>query len=529
MTEPDTNPPVIHPPLIDPPPILPDTEEFAAYHQRRIHLFTLLTCVLSLLAVGACFVVGSGSLIMPFVLFAILAILIVIWHYPTATVYLVFFATATFELFDSNKPYAYLEKVPFFWNINTIFQTYAHVDFKALPINLMELILLLTVACAGIRAIFDHKRTMTLGPLFWPIVAYIAFVVFGWINGMSTGGDFKISLQEVRPQFYFLTAYFMVVNVISTPRHLHTLYWIMVLSIGLKGILYTIRRYTIYAGMPLPDQGVGSHEEAFLFDCFMMLLVVLSCCGLQKRLRAVMWFLLPFVVLGNLATNRRAGTAALILVFPILLLVAHRVLPKRRKFISALSLAVAILGPIYYYTFRHSDSALAQPARAIASQFEANVRDTNSNAYRDAENADLMATIHLAPIHGYGYGKKMLHAVPIADISKEYEWWDIMTHNQVLWVWMRVGTVGMLAFWMMVSTIIIQACQIIRSETASLEMKAAGIFSTMVICMLMLFGLLDMQFTNYRDMLFGGFCAGIIAIIPRLTPSLPTQEKEITP
>jgi len=529
MTEKDTNPPIITPPHIDPSPILPDNEEFAAYHQRRVHLFTLLTCVLAFLSAIAYLVVGSGSLIMPFVLLIILAILIVLWHYPSATFYLLFTATLLFETAVSNKPDAIVEKVPFFLNINTMVQTYAHADFKALPINIPEVLLFITACMAGIHAAFNRHGKILLGPLCWPIFAYICFVTIGWMNGMATGGDFKISLQEVRPQFYFFIAYLMAFNIVRTPRHLLRLYWIMALCIGLKGIIYTIRRNTVFAGMALPDQGVGSHEEAFLFDCFIMLLVVMSFCGLHKRLKTAMWFLLPFVVMGNLATNRRAGTAAFILVFPILLLAAHRVLPKRRKLISAFSLAVAILGPIYYFTFRHSESMLAQPARAIASQFEANPRDASSNAYRDAENADLMATIHLAPIQGYGYGKRMLHVAPIADISKEYDWWDIMTHNQVLWVWMRVGSFGMFSFWMMVSAIIIQACRNIRDETASTEVKAVSIFGMLVICMLMFFGLLDLQFSNYRDMLFGGFCAGMIAIAPQIKAEVSTQKKEVLP
>ena len=69
----------------------------------------------------------------------------------------------------------------------------------------------------------------------------------------------------------------------------------------------------------------------------------------------------------------------------------------------------------------------------------------------------------------------------------------------------------------------------LRSETANSEIKALGIFAMVVICMLMFFGLLDLQFTNYRDMLFGGFWVGILASAPRLTTFLTAQEKGISP
>jgi hypothetical protein len=516
----------MHDPDTNLPPILPAADEFAEAHQRRVYLFLGLASFLAIVSTIFYFAFDLESLILPAVLLVSIAVIIAIWNYPGVTFYLLFTATVLFELFISQSPDAIVEKVPFFMNLNSIVQTYAHVDFKALPINLVEILLGIAAVFAGLRAAFNHQNKVHLGPLFWPIAAYICFVILGWVNGMATGGDFKISLQEVRPQFYFFIAYLMAVNVVRTPAHLQRAYWIAVLGIGLKGIIYTVRRFTVFANMPVPEQGVGSHEEAFFFDCFEMLLMVLSFCKIHKHLRTVMWLLIPFVVLGNLATNRRAGTAAITIVIPILMLVVHRALPERRKLITVAGIAMAILFPIYYFSFKNSDSMLGQPARAISSQFSPTDRDASSNEYRDAENADLYATIKLAPLHGYGYGKRMLHVVPIADISNAYEWWDIMTHNQVLWIWMRLGTFGMLSFWMMVGAIIIRACWNVRSPTASVETKAASIFGMLVICMLMFFGLLDLQFSNYRDMLFGGFWTGILAIAPHFTATVPTQEKE---
>jgi len=130
-----------------------------------------------------------------------------------------------------------------------------------------------------------------------------------------------------------------------------------------------------------------------------------------------------------------------------------------------------------------------------------------------------MATIHSAPIQGYGYGKHMIHAVPIADISALYEWWDIMTHNQVLWVWMRVGTFGFLTFWMMISAILIAAARIARDENADLEIKAVAIGGMLIVGSLTIFGLLDLQFSCLRDMLFAGIWTGVIAALPGFTQS----------
>lgn len=454
---------------------------------------------------------AASATILPLAVMVCLLTPIILWHYPRTSLFVLLAAVCLFELYETHYSDAITDKVPFFWNVNTIFQTYAHANVKAVPLNLMEVFLLTAGACSAVHAVYTNRVNLRTGALFMPILVYIGFVTWGWVHGVMSGGDNKIALQEVRSQFYFLLAYLFAVNVVRDRKQINVLLWIMVLCVGLKGILYTFRRYVTIGGMPLPDQGVGSHEEAFLFDGFVVLLIVLLLCGVHKRMQTVMWLLLPFVVTGNLACNRRAATAAIVVIAPVMILAAYRALPSRRFIVGTVGVILAIFGPVYYQAFKNSDKIYAQPARAIKSNFQPDARDALSNAYRDAEKADLMATIESSPIVGYGYGKRMFHAVFIADISQQYEWWDIMPHNQILWVWMRVGSLGFFAFWMMVAAVLIYICHIVRDENTDNEIKAVGLFTMLVVAMLMMFGLLDLQLSNFRDMLFSGFWVGVIA------------------
>ncbi len=492
-------------------------DDYLAAADRRRRRFLWGGALLALVAGGSFVAYGTDQILIPLALLVCLLTPVLLWRFPRLALYTVYAAVCLFELAATGQPDALTDRVPFFWDVNTIFQTYAHKDFKAIPLNLLEVFLLTAGVCSVIRSVFSGTARLRAGAVFWPIAAYMAFVAWGAVNGLATGGDFKIALQEVRAQVYFLLGYLMAVNLVQERRQVGALFWTTALCVGLKGILYTFRRYVTLHGQPLPDQGVGSHEEAFFFDAFASLLVVLVLCGVQKKLQWVMWALLPFVVLGNLATNRRAATAALVVIVPVLLLAAYRALPQRRRLAGLLAAVLAVVGPVYYLAFKNSSGMLGEPARAIASQFQPDARDASSNAYRDAENADLMATVKSAPVQGYGYGKRMLHAVPIADISADYEWWDIMTHNQILWVWMRVGTLGFFAFWMMVAAILIHAARVIRAPDADGDTKAVGIFVLAVVGMLMIFGLLDLQLSNFRDMLFAAFWVGCLASAP-VTP-----------
>ena len=97
---------------------------------------------------------------------------------------------------------------------------------------------------------------------------------------------------------------------------------------------------------------------------------------------------------------------------PFLMAMSYRALPNRRMLIGALAFLMATVGPVYYQIFKNSDATIAQPARAIRSQFAPDERDLSSNLYRDAENLDQLATIKLNPVFGYGYGKHFLHCSP---------------------------------------------------------------------------------------------------------------------
>lgn len=511
----------------------PTVDTFQRAARVRTVKITLLGALASLTLGGLFLFQGFDSLLIPLMVLLALTLPVILWHYSRAILYIVIGSAAFFELFPSPYSDSLTERVPFFWNINTIVQVYAGANFKAVPLNFLEVLLVLACLCSAVRAIFGNKVSLHGGPLLIPILVYLGFVLLAWANGMLTGGDFKNSLQEVRSQIYFVVAYLLAANLVTERRHERKLLWITLICVGIKGILLTFRRYVTIGGQPLPEQGVGSHEDAFLFSLFMLALMIFALYKSHRGMQRMALILLPTVMLGNLACNRRAGTAAMAIAIPIVLLTAYVTLPAYRRVIGSVTLALAVGGMMYYQVFKKSPSPFAQPARAIHSQFAPDERDASSNAYRLAENANQMATLRSSPIIGYGYGKRFFHAVPIADIAKIYEWWDLLPHNQILWVWMRTGTLGFFAFWMMMSAIIIRACRLARARVDA-ESKALAVLGLCSIVILLVFGLLDLQLSNYRDMLIAGCFAGLLSSrlypahldVTAITPVTPAERAE---
>ncbi len=486
------------------------TGEFVELAQKKVRRNYLYAALLALGLGGIYAGMSLDTPIIPIVLLLTIALPIVLWYFPRAILYLTFGFVCLIEIGPTGMPDALTDRVPVFWNLNTIVQTFAHANLKAVPFSLFECILILAGICSLFRAVFTHRTRLRVGPLFLPILGYLFFVFVGLLVGLSTGGDFKIALQEIRPQVYIGLVYLMAVNLVTDRQQVERFLWMTAICLAFKAFLYTFRQYVTLHGLPLPDQGVGSHEEAFLFDGFFLLLMTIALSGTHPKLRRFMLATLPIVVLGYLSTNRRAGTAALIVLLPVFFLAAYQALPQRRRFIVGVGIAFVLLFAPYYQAFKNSDSSFALPARSLKSQFQPDARDASSNAYRDAENADQYATIKSAPL-GFGYGKHFIHAVPIADISNIYLWWDLIPHNQILWVWMRTGLEGFVAFWIMVSAWVIYCGQIFRDESLALDLRMLGLFAIMIIGCLLIFGLLDLQLSNPRDVIFCAFWIGVVA------------------
>jgi O-antigen ligase len=93
----------------------------------------------------------------------------------------------------------------------------------------------------------------------------------------------------------------------------------------------------------------------------------------------------------------------------------------------------------------NSQSTLAVPAQAIKSVYAAHLasgRDQSSNNYRVLENQNINFTIHQHPFTGIGFGQKFSMAVALPDLSRFFEWWEYITHNSIMWIWMKAGIGG---------------------------------------------------------------------------------------
>jgi hypothetical protein len=495
---------------------------------KRRKNFVLIAVVLSAIFTATLLVL-EDNIFIPLGLISVIVLMGLAWQFPRTMFYIMLVGSCMIETFPLNFPDSATDLIPIFWDVNTIFQNYLKLsNFHFMPLSLFEVLLIISAIAWFLRGLYFRKLKFKFGTLIVPIMLYVGSVVFALFNGLVSGGAFNTALFEVRAQIYFLFAYLMAVNSADDDgRQLTILLWTSAIAIGVKGILSTLRFLITLKGVTIPEIGIGAHEESFFFDCFIFQLLVLKMGALLPKLRQLMLVFLPFVIIANLANERRAATAALAISLITMLLLSAFAFPHRRKAIAFTTILISAVAAIYLPLYWNGTGTFAQPARAIKSQFSPDPRDASSNAYRDAENSNLMFTLRMNPILGYGYGKPILENTQMVDLSMIDPLIHFITHNQILWVWMRTGTIGFYFFWIMICSILIQGCRFLRNPNAPTEAKAGVLIGILIIVMQMVFGLLDMQISNIRNMLYCGLWVGMISALSTRWP-WPIEQPSIS-
>lgn len=385
------------------------------------------------------------------------------------------------------------------------------------PIGFYILALLLIIIAAGLAT---RKATiLRLGPLIIPFLLFLACVVMGIIHGLATGGDFRIIVLEVRPFWYLFTTYLIAYNLITNKRQVITFLWILVLGTWFKGLQGC---YIVITALHGHINGSASeimaHEQSYFF---VMIPLLILLCVLMKRMRTLMWVCiasLPFVVIALLANNRRADYMAFVLGAVTVWILAIRIIVAWRKQLIVWLLITSVVVGMYILVFGNIKTPISAPADSIISVIQpkaSDTRDLESNLYRVFEDADLKYTEAQSPILGYGFGKPFLTPSPLPNIVGLDPYYLYIPHNNILWIWMRLGPLGYLAFWYLFGAAIVRGGVIIkRLRDPDLQFVALFAIGSILMEIPLAYG--DYQIYFYRNIFITGLLMGILLRLPAI-------------
>lgn len=462
---------------------------------------TVLSAWLLLQSVNAVAIVGA---------LAVPIVLVWVWRRPVRGVYVLLAAAVIQETaFGQSYPDDLGRSLPFFQDLST----WTHV--KGLPYSLSELFMVFVLLAWLLKDVAARRLRFDRGSLMLPLGLYMALILVGEVNGLLTGGDYTLSLWEVRGQAAILVLYVLTCNLIKTRRQVDALVWIILLGASVKGAQGVFRYVVTLHGSLGGSRQLFEHSQSYFFNAGITLTLVLFLYAGPRRMKLVALPLLPILVATDLANQRRAAVLALAVGLLAVCLITLVVYPARRRVIVIVLLAVTALWQPYYATFQKTPGLIGEPARAIASNSAPTPSDASSNQYRAYEDADILYTMRTSPIIGYGFGKPFLTPYGLIDVG--YVFARIAPHNSVLWVWMRLGSIGYLLFWLLIGTSIAQAVRL-AGRLRDPYLKGLAVLISSLVMQEVIVGYLDIQWTGVRNLITVGVLFGLLSRLTVVAP-----------
>lgn len=396
------------------------------------------------------------------------------------------------------------------------------------PIGFLMLFIFLLLI--GRRLAGRQGAPLKLGPIILPFVALLICVAIGVIHGLSSGGDPKIIVLEVRPFWYLFVTYLLAYNLITHKRHVIALLWITVVGTIFKALQGTYIVVHYLGGHTSGQQNeIMAHEQSFFF-VLVLLIIIMSL--MLNRMRMLMWIALlstPFLLIALIANNRRADYVALLIALVGAWLFAIVTMPKQRLALIWSAVIVAALFSGYVLAFQNASGSVGVVAKAVVSVVRPSAtdqRDIASNFYRDIENLDLKYTERQSPIIGWGFGRPFLQPqIPLPNIAGLDPYYLYIPHNTLYWIWMRLGPLGYVALWYLVAIFIVRS-GIMARTLRDPDLRFVAIFAIGAMLMEIPLAYGDYQLFFYRNIFFLGLLMGAVMRLPAL--DTPAEEVDAT-
>lgn len=386
------------------------------------------------------------------------------------------------------------------------------------PIGFLFLFILFVIIC---HRIVTRETILRGGALAVPFLLFFFCLSGGAVYGYLTGGSLKVIVVELRPFVYLFEAYLIAYNLIARKSHVRIFFWFAIVGAGVKA-LQGIYIYLKLHGQ-LGNSTLMSHEESFFFIGLLLLVMLLSLHTHYRPQLIAALAVLPFVVVTLVLNDRRADYVAFLLGLGAAWMLMFATMRQKRTLLLVILFVSLALGGGYVALFSGSTSGIGLPAHALISVFSpatTDQRNANSNQYRITENFDLKYTVaHTNPLVGLGFGKPYLQPIPLTtvfpDIAAADLYYAYVPHNNIYWVWMRLGAVGFLAFWYLIGSIIVRGSLIAR-QLRDRYLQMIAIYVVCMTIMEIVVAYADYQLFFFRNVIYIGVLAGVLMKLPEL-------------
>jgi hypothetical protein len=354
------------------------------------------------------------------------------------------------------------------------------------------------------------RQRLPAGKVLTPYLIFGGAVLLGELNGLAHGGDFKLSLWELRPQLYGLALFLMGVLLIRDRSQLKVLLTILLVAETFKGGLGVYRYLVTLDRTVGTTTAIQSHEESYLLGLFVVAIVV-GLIWFRRPLMVLLVAVAPFVITAIVVNHRRAGTGALGLEIVTVMVLAYILEPRYRRTLLKVSVVMVVVGVAFTLAFWNQQyGSGAELVRPIKSLIDPSARDLSSDTYRIAESANLKATFRTSPIFGIGFGHPYYVIYKQTGVAAYDPLWNIIPHNTILWIPMRMGIIGVVCFWTLIAMVLLESiwtARVVRDRF----IRGAVVFAVAAVLGELFYGYYDIGLENYRNLIVFGVLLALIS------------------
>jgi O-antigen ligase len=378
----------------------------------------------ALLAVAAARA-GVASFLVPLALVAAVMLLL----HPRATLVLVVAAVVLLEA-DSEG-----------------FLSFTVAAYDSLPLQVHEILLGAAVAGVLVDRARSPRPLRTPGPFTLPLLLVGAALVAGAATGLAGGADRLDLVNGARDLIVLAILPFVAVNVIEDRRDLHAALSIAVVLVAAKVAIGAVG-WVLGQGRPIEGTVLTYYEPLPNLVLLAFVLTMLAAALDRVRLRTLVWLLAPAALAVLVLSFRRNFWIALVVGAVIVLLVAAGARGRALLIPAAAALGIALFVGFTALSSSQSASPVIQRAQSLA---PSRLQAQSDDRYRLDEQRNVRAELAEHPITGLGLGVPWAARHPLAEY---FEGGRDYTHVTVLWWWLKLGVLGLVAYLWLVATAI---------------------------------------------------------------------------
>jgi hypothetical protein len=342
---------------------------------------------------------------------------------------------------------------------------------------------------------------------------FLILLLAGFVRGVAGGGLINFAVWEGRFMIAMMVCFFIAANAIRNRAHVRELITVLFLACSASAIEGAWRRIALIDTGQMGDMQEWwyGHDNVVFWGAFIVLVIVQQAFGAPRWQRLLGPALAVLTMYTMMVSERRSGYVSLIAAFLVVTLVF---LVTHRKAFFLICVPLIVVSALYVPAFWNATGPIAQPARALRSISDPDPRDAASNLARDLEKINIRFTIASDPLLGVGFGRPYILVAPIPDISW-WALWQYATHAQIMWIWLKTGAIGFIAFWILMGSGLSRAA----FNARFLQDRDLRVFS--ILCMVGIvtalgFSYVDIGLVGGRVPCFLGTLLGALSVVSRL-------------